>query len=162
MQLLSEACCWQGWCGQLAVDQDPQARGLAGSVSEIVEKMATLVHDEIELAKAEVMDSVRSLVTGMVVIILGGVFAIFGLFTLLDGFAWFIDDALNVVGAQWIGFFVVAIILFLLGGILAWVASRKLKKGSNLVPEQAIAEARKIEAVLTGETQPQEDPVLPK
>lgn len=114
---------------------------------DITDKIAKLIHDEIELAKAEVVGSVKQLVRGAVVGVLGAVFGIFGLIFLLHALAQLIDDALDVSWAG-AGYGVVALGLFVMGGLSMLIAARKMKRGSHLIPEQAIAEARKTEQAI--------------
>jgi len=77
------------------------------------------------------------------------VFALFGLFVLVDGFAWL---AFWAIGDQifW-GFFVVAGLLFLLGGLAGYLAARALKAGSPPKPDMAIEEARRIRETVKGD-----------
>lgn len=122
---------------------------LGESIGEIVDRTTALVHEEIELAKAEVAVSLQNLLRGSVAAIVGGVFAFFGLFILLIAISFLISDAISY--GDWPGFFVVAFVLFLGGGLLAFTALKKIKKGSQLVPTQAIEEAKKTQAALTHE-----------
>lgn len=126
--------------------QDPNNPGLGRSIGEIVERMTTLIHEEIELAKAEMAEAVTNIVRGSVAAILGGAFGVFGLMMLLEGLSWFISDALDDIA--WIGFFIVAAICFMLGGFAAGIALNKLRAGSQLAPEQAIEEARRTQQAL--------------
>ncbi len=128
---------------------------LGQSISEIVDRTTKIVHEEIELAKAELAISLQNLLRGSVAGIVGGVFAFFGLFVLLIGLSFLVADA---VGAwyPWLGFLIVALILFLCGGLLALFALKKIKKGSQLVPKQAIAEAKATQSALQSELDGQE------
>jgi uncharacterized membrane protein YqjE len=123
---------------------------LGQSISDIVDRTTTIVHEEIELAKAELAVSLQNLLRGSVAGIVGGVFAFFGLFVLLIGLSFFIGDALGK-WYPWLGFFIVAFFLFLFGALLAVFALKKIKKGSHLVPEQAISEAKATKAALAPE-----------
>jgi uncharacterized membrane protein YqjE len=122
-------------------------QNLATSVTEISEKVSLLVREEIELAKAEVSEKVNSLIKALVVGGLAGIFAVVGLLFLLHGAAWFFYDYVfdHVV---W-GYLIVALILFVLGGLAGWLASKWFKSGSPPVPEMAIDEAKAIQATLT-------------
>ncbi len=123
---------------------------LGESVGEIIDRTTKIVHEEIELAKAEISVALQDLLRGSVAGIVGGVFAFFGLFILLIAFSFLVADA---VGAwyPWLGFFIVAFICFALGGLLAAVALKKLKKGSQLAPTQAIDEAKQTKSALQAE-----------
>lgn len=126
---------------------DPNgSRSIGATMLQITDKVTMLIHDEIELAKAEVVGSAKNLVRGAIVGIIAAVFAVFGLIFLLHFIALMISDA---IGQAWAGYGIVAGSLFVLGALAAWIAARKLKKGSNLMPEQAIEEARKTEEAIT-------------
>jgi uncharacterized membrane protein YqjE len=133
----------------MADEHQPDSdQGIGASVSEITERATLLVREEIELAKAEVVEKVTQLVKGSVVAIAAGVFAVFGLLFLLHGFSWLLAAAFGV--AFW-GFMVVAAVLFLLGAIAGFVALRWLRSGAPPTPDMAIDEAQRIRATLTGE-----------
>ncbi|MFY9265072.1 MAG: phage holin family protein [Solirubrobacterales bacterium] len=128
---------------------------LGQSLGDIVDHATRLVHEEIELAKTEVAISLKNLLRGSVASIVGGAFAFFGLFILLIGLSFLISDALG--NYIWLGFLIVALAAFLIGGAAALFALRKIKKGSQLMPKQAIDEARKIQAAI--KTEIEEPPV---
>jgi uncharacterized membrane protein YqjE len=122
---------------------------IAAAVQEISERASLLVREEIELAKAEIAEKVSKLVRGAVVGTAAGVFAVFGLTILLNGFAWllfslFFDDV------YW-GFFIVAGVLFVLAGLSAFLATRWFKGGAPPTPDMAIDEAQRIRKTLSGE-----------
>jgi len=125
-------------------DDHNSAAAIAEAVNEISERASLLVREEIELAKAEVSDKVGKLVKGAVVGGAAAVFAIFGLVVLIEGFAWLAWWLLPVGDTQifW-GFFLVAGLLFLLGGLAGFAASKLFKSGSPPMPEMAIDEAKK-------------------
>jgi uncharacterized small protein (DUF1192 family) len=118
---------------------------IAQTVAEISERAALLVREEIELAKAEVTEKVTKLVKGAVIGAAAGIFGVVGLLFLLHGLAWLAYWALPVSGSQifW-GFFVVAVVLFVLGGVAGLLAFRALKAGTPPVPNMAIDEAKRI------------------
>jgi len=120
-------------------------QNIAQAIQEVSERASLLVREEIELAKVEVTEKITKLVKGAVVGIVAGVFVLFGVFLLLDGFAWLAYWAIPFPeGAFFWGFFVVAAILFLLGALAGYIASRALKSGSPPVPDMAIDEAKRI------------------
>ncbi len=130
---------------------------IAAAVQEISERASLLVREEIELAKAEVSEKVNKLIRGAVVGTAAGVFAIFGVAILLQGFAWLLY-ALVFDDIYW-GFFVVAGLLFLLAGLAAFLAVRWFKGGAPPTPDMAIDEAQRIRDTLTGEPGGQLDAV---
>ena len=125
---------------------------IAQAIQEVSERAQILVREEIELAKAEVSAKISQLVKGAAVGAAAGIFAIVGLLFLLHGFAWLAYYALPVPdGTFFWGFFLVAGILFLLGAIAGFVASRAFKRGSPPKPEMAIDEAKRIRETVTSD-----------
>lgn len=132
---------------------DPQGdAGLGEAVQEVADRVTLLVREEIELAKAEVMEKVTSLLKGIAIGLAAAVFAFFGLFVLLEGFSWFAFWAIPVPRNQifW-GFFIVAGLLFLLGGLAGYLAARAVKAGSPPKPDMAIEEAKRIRETVKGD-----------
>jgi uncharacterized membrane protein YqjE len=126
------------------------AKGIAEAVNEISERASLIIREEIELAKAEVTEKVQRLVKGAVVGGAAAVFAIFGVVLLFHGLSWLAWWALPVGDTQYFwGFFVVAAILFILGGLAGLFAAKLFKKGSPPVPQMAIDEAKKTKEELT-------------
>jgi uncharacterized membrane protein YqjE len=124
-------------------------QNVAQTVQDISERVAVLVHDEIELAKAEITEKVTKLLKGIVVGLAAGIFVVTGLLFLLHGFAWLAWFALPVSDTAYFwGFFVVAGLLFVLGGLFGYLAARFLKESTPPVPEMAIDEAGKIKKTL--------------
>lgn len=118
---------------------------IAKSLQEISEKSQLLIREEIELAKLEVTEKVTKLAKGAAVGIVAGIFAIFGLNLLLHGLSWLAFYVLPVPSqAVFWGFFLIAGVLFLLGGLAGFLASRFLKGGAPPTPEMAIEEGKKI------------------
>lgn len=114
-------------------------------MQQITDKATLLVREEIELAKVEMTEKVTKLAQSAAIFIAAGVFAIFGLSILLQGFAWFAWWILPVPASQtfW-GFFLVAFLLFLTGGLAGYGASRIVKKTGAPAPTMAMEEAQRI------------------
>jgi putative superfamily III holin-X len=118
---------------------------IAAAIQEISERAQLLMREEIELAKAEITIKLMRLARGAAIAAAAGVFMLFGLFLLLDGFAWLAFWLLPVNDlAYFWGFFVVAAILFLLGALAGFIASRLFKAASPPTPVMAIDEAKLI------------------
>jgi uncharacterized membrane protein YqjE len=133
-----------------ATEDHNTAKGIADAVNEISERASLLVREEIELAKAEVSHKVGRLAKGAVVGGAAGVFAIFGVVLLVEGLAWLAWWALPVSSGKifW-GFFLVAAVLFILGGFAGLLAARLFKSSSPPLPAMAIEEARKTREELS-------------
>jgi uncharacterized membrane protein YqjE len=114
-------------------------------VTEVSEKLAVLVRDEIELARVEVVVKVSSLARGAVAVGVGAVFGVFALIFVLLTIAWGVNSATS---SLWIGFAAVMVALLVLTGVAFLFAWRKLKVGAP-TPTMAIDEARKIRATVT-------------
>jgi uncharacterized membrane protein YqjE len=131
---------------------DNTTQNIANAIDEVSQRALVLVHEEIELAKAEVTEKITKLVKGAVVGIAAGIFAVFGLVFVLHGLAWLAWFELFPDNQYFWGFFVVAAILFLLGALAGFIASRALKSGSPPVPAMAIDEAKRIRETVTSKT----------
>jgi len=118
---------------------------IAQAIQEVSDKAQLLVREEIELAKAEITQKVTTLARGAVIGAAASVFVVGALILLLHGFAWLAFWAIPFPSDQifW-GFFVVAAILFVLGGLAGWLAARAFKAGSPPAPQMAIEEAKLI------------------
>jgi Putative Actinobacterial Holin-X, holin superfamily III len=125
---------------------------VAQAIQEVSERAQILVREEIELAKAEVTAKVTQLAKGAAVGAAAGIFIIVALLFLLHGFAWLAYYVLPVPdGTFFWGFFLVAGILFLLGAIAGYVASRAFKRGAPPTPDMAIDEAKRIRDTVTAD-----------
>ena len=128
----------------MAAEQDEIPDNVAAAITEIAERAAALVRDEIDLAKAEVGQKLRKLLTGTLVGAVAGVFVLVALMFILEGLAWLFSYEFFPAGQYFYGFFVMAGILLacaVLGGLLAF---RALRRGAPPAPTMAIDEARKI------------------
>jgi uncharacterized membrane protein YqjE len=129
--------------------QTTDSSELGKTVQEVTERASLLVREEIELAKTEVTESVTKLIKGAVVGIIAGIFAVFGLIYLLNAVSWAIWQTIGTDDNFWIGFLIVAVVLFLLGAIAGFAASRFIKRGSPPTPQMAIEEGKLIKETLT-------------
>jgi Putative Actinobacterial Holin-X, holin superfamily III len=123
---------------------DPTPKNIAQAITEVSEKASLLVREEIELAKAEISARITKLVKGAIVGLAAGIFIVTGLLFLLHGAAWFAWQMTGTRDSFWLGFLIVAVILFLLGALAGALAYKAMKAGSPPVPEMAIDEAKKI------------------
>jgi NADH:ubiquinone oxidoreductase subunit 3 (subunit A) len=116
----------------------------AAAVTEVSEKLAVLVREEIELAKAEVGVKASSIARGAAAVAVGAAFGVFALVFVLLTIAWAINEA---TGHLWIGFAAVMVALVLLTLFAFLFAWRKFKVGPP-TPKMAIDEAKKIRATV--------------
>jgi uncharacterized membrane protein YqjE len=121
-----------------------QTSDIAQAIQEVSDKASLLVREEIALAKAEMTEKATKLAKGAIVGIVAGVFALFGLIYLLESAAWGIWSLTDGTRNFWFGFLVVAVVLFVLGGLAGFIAARAFKRGSPPAPTMAIEEAQLI------------------
>jgi uncharacterized membrane protein YqjE len=133
----------------MANDHDTSDLGRA--VQDVTEKASLLIREEIELAKREMNEKISKLIKAAVVGIVAAIFAVFGLVYLLHAASWAIWQLLADTNSDnfWLGFLIVAVALFLLGGIAGFVASRLLKRGTPPTPKMAIEEGKLIKETVT-------------
>jgi uncharacterized membrane protein len=124
----------------LAAEED----NLARAVTEVSERMAVLVREEIELAKVEMTQKISSIARGAAAVAIGAVFGVFALVFVLLTVAWGLNSALTSI---WLGFLIVMGLLVFLTVVAFLFAWRKLKVGAP-TPKLAIEEAKKIRATV--------------
>jgi hypothetical protein len=126
-----------------------QPDSIAAAIAEVSESLTKLVQDEIELAKAEVIQKASALARGAAAVAAGAVFGVFAVIFVLVTAAWALDGLLvSGTGKIWLGFLIVSGVLLVLtlGAFLfAW---KKLKVGAP-TPKMAIDEAKKIRETVT-------------
>jgi hypothetical protein len=132
-------------------EADPNSQAsIAAAITEVSERAQLLIREEIELAKTEVTEKVTKLIKGAVIGVAAGVFAILGLMMALHGFAWLAYWVIPFpTGTYFWGFFVVAFLLFLAGGLAGYLAFRFFKTGSPPTPAMAIGEAKAIKETIS-------------
>jgi uncharacterized membrane protein YqjE len=141
------------------VTPDQQQSDLARAIQDITEKSQLLIHEEIELAKAEMTEKVTKLTKGAIFGIVAGVFAVFALVYLLHSLSWGLAEVLGTDSSIWLGFLITGVLILILGAIAGFIAMRLIKKGSPPKPELAIEEAQLIKGTLTAS--PASQPVGP-
>jgi uncharacterized membrane protein YqjE len=131
---------------------DQPTSDLARAVQDITEKAQLLVHEEIELAKAEMTEKITQLLKGAVFGIVAGVFAVFALVYLLHALSWGLWEVLGDDSNFWLGFLITGVLILILGLIAGFIAVRLIKKGTPPKPELALEEAQLIKGTLTAST----------
>jgi H+/Cl- antiporter ClcA len=133
-------------------EQDGDTK-IGQAVQEVTQRAEILIREEIELAKAEMTEKLTTIAKGAAVGAAGGLFVVIGIVILLEGFAWLAYFELPGIPNQsffW-GFFLVAAVLFLLGALAGYLASRAFKRGAPPTPELAIDEAKRIRDTVKSE-----------
>ena len=121
-----------------------QPDNIAAVITEVSERVTALVHDEIELAKAEMTAKATSLARGAAAVAVGAVFGVFAIVFFLLTLA-LVFNALFVTGfgEVWLGFLIVLALMTLLM-IGAFLLARRLFSVGAPTPTMAIDEAKKI------------------
>jgi protein-S-isoprenylcysteine O-methyltransferase Ste14 len=125
---------------------DQETSELGKAIQEVSEKAALLVHEEIELAKAEMTVKLKSLARGAAIGGAAGVFIVAGLVYFLHFVALALADLLGA--NPWVGYLIVSGTLFIVAGLAGFVAARLFKKGSPPTPQLAIEEAQLIKQTI--------------
>jgi len=106
-------------------ERSEQPQNIATTLTDVSERATLLIHEEIELAKAEIAEKTASLMRGAVVAATAGIFLVMALVLFLVGCAWLLYYYLpgNAFTYFW-GFFAMAVILLLLGAAAGMTAAR--------------------------------------
>jgi len=123
---------------------DNETSDLGRAIQDVTEKVQLLVREEIALAQAEMTQKVNKLIRGIAAGVLASIFALFGLIYLLQAASWGVWDFTGTNDNYWLGFLIVALLLFLLGAVGGILALRFIKKGTPPTPKMAIEEAQLI------------------
>ena len=101
---------------------------------QLAEDSATLVRQEMALAKAEMSRNVKSAAQSAAMVAVGGMIAFLGVLVLLAGIVVLLGDALN---NYWLAALIVGFVFLAIGGLLAMSNLNKLK-AEELAPERTI------------------------
>jgi uncharacterized membrane protein YqjE len=115
-----------------------EKRGLGAAARIVSERASSIIRLELQLAAAELKKKVASLGLGIALLVVA-VFVV--IFALGFGFAT-VAAALATFLSTWLALLIVTGGLFVLAGLLGFLGLRMLRKGTPLVPEQAIEEAK--------------------
>jgi uncharacterized membrane protein YqjE len=102
-------------------------------VSRLSEQVSTLVKDELTLARAELVEKGKRAGTGAG--LLGGtaVLALYGVGALIATAILLLD----LVWPAWLAALVVAVVIFLIAGVLALIGRKEVKQATPPLPEAA-------------------------
>jgi uncharacterized membrane protein YqjE len=117
--------------GRRPVGAEPQ---LGDLFRQLAQDSATLVRQEVALAKAEIRENVKTVARNATMIALGGVVALLGVLVLIAFLVMLVGDALD---EYWLGALIVGALFVIVGGVTAMKAMQNLKRES-LAPEQTI------------------------
>ncbi len=124
-----------------------QSSELAKALQEVTTRAQLIVREEIELAKVEVQTKATKLGKGAAIGAAAGVFVLGGLIYFLHFAAWGIADILG--NDVWLGYLIVAVLLFLLAAVAGFLAYRFVKGGTPPTPQMAIEEAQRVRETIS-------------
>ncbi len=91
---------------------------------QLAQDSATLVRQEMALARAELKSNVKSVARDAAMVAVGGILALVGVTVLIAFLVVAVGDALD---NYWLGALIVGVLFLLAGGILAMTSLKKLK-----------------------------------
>ena len=101
---------------------------------QLAQDSATLVRQEVALAKAELRENVKSVARDTAKIAVGAILAAVGALVMVAFLVLLLGDA---VGKYWAGALIVGVLFLAIGGFLAMGAMKRLKKDS-IPPDQTL------------------------
>lgn len=121
----------------MAVGQMDGARSIGSLLRDLAEGSATIVRNEVRLAKIEITEMLRALGVGTGLVASGGVLLLVGGLALLTG-------VIMLAGDQWLGdaYWLAALIVTALLAALTWWFVAKGKRAltpQRLAPDQTVA-----------------------
>lgn len=114
---------------------DPADASTGQLITQLTEQVSRLVRDEARLAQAEVAQKAKRLGLGAGLFGGAGLFAFLGLAVLVATAVL----ALDLVLPAWLAALLVAVVLFVVAGVLALIGRKDVAQGSPPVPTEAIA-----------------------
>lgn len=129
----------------------PEPSDVGAAIQQVTELSQKIIHEEIELAKAEISEKVSKLAKGAAIGAAAGVFVLAGLIYFLHALSWFIWKLVRGDSTDnfYLGFLIVAVLLFVLAGVAGFVAFKLVKRGAPPTPKMAIDEAQKVRATIS-------------
>jgi primosomal replication protein N len=120
----------------------PQGRSLAGLFSDLWRETTTLVHDEAELAKADVAEKVNQAITGARSMAVGGAILFAGFIIVLFAAVAALQMVLPTEMAPWLSPLIVGVVVMLIG-FIAVSSGKKDLKTENLKPSRSMDSLRR-------------------
>jgi hypothetical protein len=120
----------------------PEDRPLSALFSDLWRETTTLVHEEVELAKAELGEKMSQVTTGIGEIATGGAILFAGFIVLLFAAAGVLELALPEPHANWLAPLIVGGVVMVIG-FIALARGRANMKANNLAPERTMESLRR-------------------
>jgi hypothetical protein len=119
-----------------------EGRSLLSLFSDLWRETTTLVHEEAQLAKAEMSEKVRQVTTGAGEIAAGGAILFAGFIVLLFAAVGALDMMMETPHAVWLAPLIVGLVVMIIGYI-ALSRGRKNLQAESLAPERTLASLRR-------------------
>lgn len=126
-----------------------QSRSLIGLFSDLFRETSTLVHEEAQLAKAEISEKVSQLGTGAAEIAAGGAILFAGFIVLLFAAVGALELMLPTEHSIWIAPLIVGLVVMIIG-FIALSRGKKQMQAESLAPRRTL-ESLKRDARLAKE-----------
>lgn len=120
---------------------------LGDLVRQLAQDSATLMRQEMALAKAELRENVKSVARDAAMIAVGGIVALLGVLVLIAFLVMALGDALD---EYWLGALIVGLLFVTVGGLMALSFMKKLKK-EEVAPTRTIETLKEDKQWLTSE-----------
>jgi xanthine/uracil permease len=120
----------------------PQDRTLIGLFSDLWRETQTLVHQEAELAKAEISEKVSQVTTGAAEIAAGGAILFAGFIVLLFAAVGALDLVIDSPHSAWLAPLIVGLVVMIIGYV-ALSRGRRQMKAESLAPERTMQSLRR-------------------
>ena len=128
------------------------SQSIGALVKDATVHLSTLIRSEIELAKLELTESVKTGLRGAIFFV-GA--AVIGLVALI--FGWFVlAEVLDIWLPRWLAFLIVLVLMLLIAGALAFLGLRKVKQIGK--PERTVATLTDTAATLKSAASHSEPP----
>jgi hypothetical protein len=121
---------------------DARSRSLVGLFSDLFRETSTLVHEEAQLAKAEIADKVSQLGTGVAAIAAGGAILFAGFIVLLFAAVNALALFLPPEHAAWLAPLIIGLVV-MIAGTIALAKGRREFKADSLKPSRTMASLRR-------------------
>lgn len=129
-----------------------QNRSLMSLFSDLWRETSALVHQEAELAKAEMSEKVSQLGTGAAAIAVGGAILFAGLLVLLAAAVGALYMMLDTDHRVWLAPLIVGVVVVVIG-FIALAKGRKELKAGNLAPNRTLDSMRDNAQLVKGHVQ---------
>jgi len=127
--------------GMESPQRSGDTRSLMGLFSDLWRETSTLVHDEAELAKAEISEKVSQLGSGAAAIAIGGAIIFAGFLVLLGAAVGALYLMMSTEHRIWIAPLIVGLVVVVIG-FIALAVGRKELKAENLAPTRTMDSMR--------------------